>query len=67
MSRVKNHPAVAPPRVPRSGARCYKGHRVLTLEETARRKPPLPPEPEWQDELRRLEDEQAAKRPVKSR
>ena len=52
MPHVKNHRLTASPPAAKPPAQYYKGHRVLTLEEAARRKPPLPPEREWEEELR---------------
>ena len=55
MPHVRNHRSVAAPFRAKSPVHHYKGHRVLTLEEAAHREPRLPPETEWEEELRRLE------------
>jgi len=53
MAHVKHQRSVAGSSAAKLQTAHYKGHRVLTLAEAARRKPPLPPEPEWEEELRR--------------
>lgn len=59
MPHARNHHSTAAPYRAKPQAQHYKGHRVLTLEEAAHRKPRLPPEPEWVEELQRI---QAAQR-----
>lgn len=39
----------------------YHGRPLITEEEMARKKCPFPPEPEWEEEWKRWEAEQAAK------